>query len=426
MKKNVDSFIHNNKVRKWIAMVVVGLVVGLILYIGLKLPWEAVLPIVALCIALGFYRSHPGVQTVVASLLCIAGGLLIGYIVLLIINPSGAGNAMKTIITNFKSFNLERKQISNLGNTLVKTVPLLMCSLSVLFAYKVGLFNIGAAGQYVAGAGIGLFFALRFDTPWWICMILAMLAGALLGAVSGLLKATRNVNEVISGIMLNWICLYLVNMLLAPYMDIQSNETFSLKNYHPGSMIPASPLIGPFLKNPQSGKPHDYTTLALEIALLVAFAIWILMTRTKLGYELRATGLNKDAARYSGMKDRFNIILTMAISGGLAGLGAAMFYLTDYMKWPMAVTSVPAMGFDGIAAAFLGGLHPLGAIFSSFFIQHITDGGSFMEKIYPSEIAGFISALIIYMCAFVLLLKQKIGSAHIPSRFIRKKGGDGQ
>jgi simple sugar transport system permease protein len=93
------------------------------------------------------------------------------------------------------------------------------------------------------------------------------------------------------------------------------------------------------------------------------------------------------------------------------------------IKWPMAVTSVPAMGFNGIAAAFLGGLHPLGAIFSSFFIQHITDGGSFMEKIYPSEIAGFISAIIIYMCAFVLLIKQQLGRIRI-RRSAEQKGGE--
>jgi simple sugar transport system permease protein len=156
----------------------------------------------------------------------------------------------------------------------------------------------------------------------------------------------------------------------------------------------------------------------------VTVCIWVLLTKTKLGYELRATGLNKNAARYCGMRDRFNIVLTMAISGGLAGLGASMFYLTDIMKWPMAVTAVPAMGFNGIAAAFLGGLHPLGAILSSFFIQHITDGGSFMEKIYPSEIAGFISAVIIYMCAFVLLLKQQMNKLFKPRKSADKKGGE--
>ena len=359
----------------------------------------------------------PAVQTIVASLLCVLAGLLIGFIVLLLINPSGATEALRTIISNFMSFKKASKQISNFGNTLVKTVPLLMCSLSVLFSYKVGLFNIGAAGQYVAGVGIGLFFAHGLNCPWWVCMIAAMLAGAVLGAISGLLKATRNVNEVISGIMLNWICLYLVNMLLAPYMDITMNETFSLKATHPSAVIPASPFLGSLLNG------HKYTTIAVIMAILIAIGVWILMTKTRLGYELRATGLNKYAARYCGMKDGRNIVLTLAISGGLAGLGASMFYLTDMIKWPMAVTSVPAMGFNGIAAAFLGGLHPIGAIFSSFFIQHITDGGSFMEKIFPAEIAGFISAIIIYMCAFVLLIKQQMGKIRF-RRSVDKKGGE--
>ena len=358
------------------------------------------------------FLRKPAVQTLLASLICILLGLVVGFIVLLLINPSGAWNALKTIMLNFWSFSSSRGQIKNLGNTLVKTAPLLMCSLSVLFAYKVGLFNIGAAGQYVAGVGVSLFFAIGVGAPWWICMIMAMLAGAALGALSGLLKAVRNVNEVISCIMLNWISLYLVNMLLAPYMDINMSETWSLKKYYTSAVLPTLG-VEQLLNN------HQYITIAVPLSILFAVAVWVVLTKTRLGYELRATGLNKNAARYCGMKDRFNIVLTMAISGGLAGLGASMFYLTDMIKWPMAVTSVPAMGFNGIAAAFLGGLHPIGAIFSSFFIQHITDGGTFMEKIYPAEIASFISSVIIYMCAFVLFLKQWMNK----ERKSGKKGG---
>ena len=358
----------------------------------------------------------PAVQTIISSLICILLGLLLGYIVLLIINPQGATKALLTIIENFWSFSSTRGQMKNLGNTLVKTAPLLMCSLSVLFAYKVGLFNIGAAGQYVAGAGMALYFAIGLQAPWWVCMIMAMLAGALLGAISGFLKATRNVNEVISCIMLNWISLYLVNTLLAPYMDINMSETWSLKKNFPAAVLPTLGLEK-LLNN------HQYITIAVPLAILFAVAIWVLLTKTSLGYELRATGLNKNAARYCGMKDRFNIVLTMAIAGGLAGIGASMYYLTDMIKWPSAVAAVPAMGFNGIAAAFLGGLHPLGAIFSSFFIQHITDGGSFMEKIYPAEIAGFISAVIIYMCAFVLFLKQQMNKDRTPKQRTKKEGG---
>ena len=360
------------------------------------------------------FLKKPAVQTLIASLLCILLGLLVGFIVLLIINPSGAWNAMSTIMRNFWSFSSARGQIKNFGNTLAKTAPLLMCSLSVLFAYKVGLFNIGAAGQYVAGVGVGLYFAIGLQMPWWVSLIAGTLAGALLGALSGILKAYRNVNEVISCIMLNWISLYLVNTLLAPYMDITMSETWSLKKFYPSAVLPSLGLES-LLNN------HQYVTLAIPLAILVAVAVWVLLSKTRLGYELKATGLNKNAAKYCGMRERFNIVLTMAIAGALAGMGAGMFYLTDMIKWPSTVTAVPAMGFNGIAAAFLGGLHPIGAVFSSFFIQHITDGGSFMEKTYPSEIAGLISSVIIYMCAFVLFFRQIMNR---PKRHEKVKGGN--
>ena len=134
--------------------------------------------------------------------------------------------------------------------------------------------------------------------------------------------------------------------------------------------------------------------------------MWVVLNKTRLGYELRATGLNKNAAKYCGMQDRKNIVLTMAIAGGLAGIGAAMLYLTGLQQWSVTQSSVPSMGFNGIAAAFLGGLNPIGTIFSSLFIQHITDGGSFLDmRVYSAEISDFISSLIIYLCSFVLFFK---------------------
>ena len=106
------------------------------------------------------------------------------------------------------------------------------------------------------------------------------------------------------------------------------------------------------------------------------------------------------------MREKYNIILTMAISGALAGMGAAFFYLTGVEQWAVTQTSVPGMGFNGIAAAFLGGLHPIGAIFSSYFIQHITSGGAYVDKsMYCAQISDLISALIIYLCGFVFFFK---------------------
>lgn len=343
---------------------------------------------------------HPGVQTLLASLICILLGLVVGYIVLLIINPAGAWEAITDIVKNFFGMKSPAAQLKNLGNTLVKAAPLLMCSLSVLFAYKVGLFNIGAAGQYVAGAGAGLYCALALNLPWYLCTLAAVLAGAVLGAISGMLKAYRNVNEVISCIMLNWISLYLVNNLLTPVKDPNSPDTLMLSKVNPAGLLPSLGLENLFAKN-------RYVTIALPLAVLIAIGVWVLLEKTKLGYELKATGLNKNAAKYSGMREKYNLILTMSLAGALAGMGAAMYFLSGYGRWVTTQSAVPAMGFNGIAAAFLGGLHPIGAIFSSFFIQHITEGGAYVDKsMYSSQISDLISSMIIYLCGFVLFFKQ--------------------
>ena len=339
-----------------------------------------------------------GVQSLLASLLCIVIGLLIGYIVLLIINPAGAGEAIRTIVENFLYYPSAAARLRYFGNTLVKTAPLLMCSLSVLFAYKVGLFNIGAAGQYVVGAGASLYVALGLGMPWYVCLVAAIAAGAILGAISGILKAYRNVNEVISCIMLNWISLYLVNALLTNVKETASPYTFTLSSTNPDAILPSLGLGALFADN-------QYVTIAIPLVILVSVAVWILLEKTKLGYELRATGCNKYAAQYCGMKEKRNIILTMAIAGGLAGMGAATLFLSGFEQWQTTQSAVPAMGFNGIAAAFLGGLNPIGSI-SSYFIQHITNGGAYVDKtMYSAQISDLISALIIYLCGFVLFFK---------------------
>lgn len=337
-------------------------------------------------------------QSLLSSLLCVLLGLLVGYIVLLLINPAGAGGAIKAIVENFMTYSRPATRLKYLGNTLVKTAPLLMCSLSVLFAYKVGLFNIGAAGQYVVGAGAGLYCALAWGMPWYVCLVAAVLAGAVLGAISGVLKAYCNVNEVISCIMLNWISLYGVNTLLSQVKEDASPYTKALESTNPGAILPSLGMDQLF--NTQ------YFTIAVPLAVVVAVVIWVLLEKTKLGYELKATGCNKFAAKYCGMREKKNLILTMAIAGALAGMGAGLFFLTGFEQWQCTQSSVPAMGFNGIAAAFLGGLSPLGSILSSYFIQHITNGGAYVDKtMYSAQISDLVSSIIIYLCGFVLFFK---------------------
>lgn len=346
-----------------------------------------------------------GVQTLLASLLCILLGLLVGYLALLIIEPSGAWGAIVAVLKNFLKYPTGAQKLKYFGSTLVKTAPLLLCSLSVLFAYKVGLFNIGVAGQYVLGAAASLGCALLAGLPWYVCLLAAVVAAAISGALCGVLRAYLNVNVVISGIMLNWISLYATNLILKGGMEKTGKDTIRLVKANKDAILPTLGLDKLFNNN-------QYVTIAIPVAIIVAIVIWILLDKTKFGYELKATGNNLNAAKYCGMKENRNIILTMVIAAALAGLGAGLYYLSDFEQWNVNSSSVPAMGFNGIAAAFLGGLHPIGAIFSSFFIQHITLGGANVDlSHYCAQIADFISSIIIYLCGFVLFFKTCLNRA---------------
>ena len=347
---------------------------------------------------------NSGFQTFTTSILCIILGLIVGYLALLIINAEGAWNAITGVLKNFFKYPTGAARLKYFGSTLAKTAPLIFCSLAVLFAYKVGLFNIGTAGQYCLGMGLALYAGIWLRLPWYLCLILGILAAAVSGSICGVLKAYCNVNVVISGIMLNWITLYGVNLLLKPCMDPAGKDTFRLVNRAKQALLPTLGMDKLFNNN-------QYVTIAIPLAIVVAVIVWIILDKTKLGYELKATGNNPNAAKYCGMKENRNIILTMVIAGGLAAMGGAMYYLSDFEQWNVNASAVPAMGFNGIAAAFLGGLNPIGCIFSSYFITHITVGGGNVDlSHYCAQIADFISAVIIYLCGFVLFFKTLINN----------------
>lgn len=290
------------------------------------------------------------------------------------------------------------------GNVLAQTAPLIMTGLSVAFAFKTGLFNIGAAGQYTLGALGALYFALVLHMPWYICLLAAMVFGALWGAIPGIFKAYFNVNEVITAIMFNWIGLYLVNELiykgvLGDMYDSRTTRTYSLRTEAPQAMIPDMGLNSVF--NTRS------TTIAIFIAIMIAVIIYIVINKTTFGYELKACGLNKDAAKYAGINDKRNIVLSMTISGALAGIGAGLYFLSGVSEWnPQISTALPTLGFNGIPVALLAMSNPLGVVFAALFVSHISVGGGYLPtKYFQPEIADVIIAVIIYLCAFVMLFK---------------------
>ena len=347
------------------------------------------------------------ITSVLAALLCILIGMLVGFLVLVAINPAHAwGDGFVRILKG--GFH---DAPYGVGKELANAAPLIMTGLSVAFAFKTGLFNIGAAGQYTLGAYGALYCAIMLKLPWFVCLLAAAVLGGLWGAIPGFFKAYFNINEVITSIMFNWIGLYLVNELIyqngtGPMYDVRNTRTLNLsKNADfAQSLIPDFGLNKLFQTNS--------TTIAIFLAAAVAVLIWVVLNKTTFGYELKAVGLNKNAARYAGINEKKNIILSMAIAGALAGFGAGLFYLSNVSQWnPLNSTSLPGMGFNGISVALLASSNPIGTVFSALFISHISVGGSFLStKYYPTEISDLISGIIIYLCAFSMLFRGKIQS----------------
>ena len=343
-------------------------------------------------------------SSVLAAILCILIGLAVGLIALFIINPEHAWDQgfMRIIQGGFYDFPY------GVGRTLTNSAPLIMTGLSVAFAFKTGLFNIGAAGQYTLGAFGALYCALILHLPWYLCLLASALFGAVWGAIPGIFKAYLNINEVITSIMFNWIGLYMVNEIVyargtGAMYDVKSTRTWKLVDTSPESAIPSAGMSELF--------HTPSTTIAIFLAIAAAVLIWVILEKTTFGYELKAVGLNKNAARYAGINEKKNIILSMTIAGALAGFGAGLLYLSGGAEWnPLNTTTLPAMGFNGIATALLAASHPIGTIFSSVFISHITVGGSFLPtRYFPPEIADLISGIIIYLCAFAMLFRGVIG-----------------
>ena len=369
-----------------------------------------------------------GASTLLASLVCILIGLIVGFIVLLVLGgitlaQEGSAFSFSELLTTtweqgFKPilqggfYSKANTMGMGVRMEILQAAPLIMTGLSVAFAFKTGLFNIGAAGQYTVGAFFALYSAIILKMPWWACLIASAVGGAIWGAIPGIFKAFLNVNEVITAIMFNWIGLYAVNTMIyqkgaGPMFNLKTTKTYTIKESSPESLLPSFNV---------SVGGEDYfgklfkPTIGIFIAVGVAIIIWIIINKTTFGYELKACGHNKDAAKYAGINEKKNIVLSMTIAGALAGLGAGLFYLSGSKEWePLVSTALPAAGFNGISVALLASSNPIGCIFSALFISHITTGGGFMfAKLFPSEVADIISGVVIYLCAFSLLFKGSI------------------
>ena len=377
---------------------------------------------------LSAFYAKDSTQKVAASLLSILIGLVVGSLVILIvgltsksISTTGAWEGIRLIFAGIFSTGRDASGAlswgfnpTSVGNMLFRATPLIMTGLSIAVAYKTGLFNIGAPGQYLMGTMVSLMLALSLPTEtmgaflvWLIAFLCGMLAGALWGAIPGLLKAFLNINEVLACIMTNWVAANLVTWLF----DISS-----FKNMAEGTKS------GYIYKTTYNGVataklgldklfPGSQVNAGILVAIFFAVVMYILINKTTLGYQLKACGSNRPAARYAGIKDKRNIVLSMAIAGSMAGGGAALYYLSGNTEFFWSTyQSLPATGFNGIPVALLAVNNPIAVIFTAIFMSMLDIIGLQLTNLtaYNEYIPDVIIAAIVYLSAFALVIRMMI------------------
>ncbi|MDD3122848.1 MAG: ABC transporter permease [Candidatus Izemoplasmatales bacterium] len=338
--------------------------------------------------------ASPAVISITSSVFAIVLGLVFGLLLLLVIDPTSAMYGFATLVSQGFSSG------ENFGKLLYNAAPLIMTGLAVGFAFKVGLFNIGATGQYTVGAIFALYAAIVLQFPWWAAILVAMVAGAIWGFFPGFFKAMFNVNEVITSIMFNWVGVFFVQLFYYNTPALQgspANQSVSLAFSNPNAILPnlglnTSSLLGSFFN------------IGFLVAIVFAVIAYIIMNKTTFGYELKACGLNRNASTYAGINAKRNIVLSMMIAGGFAGIGGGIMYLSGTVPYTSTVLLNP-MGFNGIPVALLASSHPLGIIASSLFIALIQVGGPQMQPEYSSEIVNIVLAVIIYFSAFAFIMR---------------------
>jgi simple sugar transport system permease protein len=331
------------------------------------------------------FTGSDGLVSVAVVLL----GFLVGTILIASVgrNPGGMYSAILQVITGWDL----RRGVHNvryIGEWFVMSMPLILCGLSMGFAARTGLFNIGAEGQYVAGLTAAQFVAL-YGPPipvlhWVLAVLAALAAGAAWGGIVGYLKARFSVSEVVATIMMNYIAQYVSRYLT---MRIPGTNTFQTPP------LPATArLSSPFMEALTNNSRLNY---GLFLTIAAVFFFWIIIGKTRLGYSLRATGLNKDAARYGGISVSAGITTAMVIAGAFAGLAGAVVSLGSFSAGRVLAVQ-DGYGFDGIAVALVGNSTAWGTALSGLLFGMLKSAQPLMQsRQIPKEITSIIMGLVV-------------------------------
>mgnify|MGYP000525002030 FL=1 len=359
-------------------------------------------------------KSSEGLKSLSASLLCIFGGIFVGFVVLVLLsvfNPRiGFAEAVRGILIVLGGpFSGGGNSLFQFGNMLFNATPLILTGLSACIAFKTGLFNIGAPGQYLMGAMVTLIVSLSIPSAavpspviWLLALICGTLAGALWGAIPGFFKAYLNVNEVIVCIMTNWIAANVVSWVFngSKFINVAESKVNFIMKTEVNNIATATFGLDKIFSG---GSVVSYADASIFLAICVAIALYIVMNKTTFGYELKACGYNRDGAKYAGMNEKRNLLLAMAIAGGLAAMGASIWCLNGHQdfKWETYQT-LPVDGFNGIPAALLAGNNPIGIIFTAIFLKYINVGGSNLaaNTAFNEYVSQLMVAMIVYFSGF--------------------------
>ena len=302
-------------------------------------------------------------------------------------------------------------QVKYLTWSVVYAAPLILTGLSVAFSFRTGVFNIGAEGQFVVGSIAACTVGLLFDLPAPIhillCIAAAVAAGAVWGIIVGFLKVKRGINEVLSYIMFNWIAFYLSNYIVNLSAIRRTGGGEASKDVADSARILAPEFITKLTR-------CTAANWGIVIAVAAAVLVWFIISKTTLGYQLRAVGFSKTAAEYGGINTNRMFLTAMAISGALAGLGGAVQTLGMAGRVSQ-FASQEQYGFQGITVALIGSSHPVGCIFAGLFYGAMKYGGGKLSLVKaPAEVVDIIMGIIIFFIAIAHMFKVI---------FNRKKGG---
>ncbi len=344
-------------------------------------------------------KSKNFLLAVAPSIMAIMAGFILGFLILLTVNYQ---QALAGILIIFKGG--LNKGLAGMGQVLYYATPIIMTGLAVGFAFKTGLFNIGASGQFSIGAFAAVYVGVNLkglpaSIHWMVALLASLLAGAIWGFLPGFLKAVRNVNEVITSIMMNYISMSAVNMLVkATVYNKYKNESLPVMA---SANVPKWGLDKIF--------PYSSMNGGILIVLIFVVLVYVILEKTTFGYELKACGFNLDAGLYAGINAKRNIVYSMMISGALSGLGGGLLYLSGSGKYIKVIDLIANEGFDGISVALLGMSQPFGILAAGIFIAYIKVGGFNLQLLnYDQEIINIIIAAIIYFSAFALLFRTRL------------------